>query len=243
MTIYAITNQKGGSGKTTTAVNLAASLAERGRRVLVVDLDPQASASKWFGITEDGAELLAALIAETPSPVRETLVEGVHLIPSGPRLVRAEGALVSDPNGAGALARMLESFSADSWDAILLDCPPSPGIIPLGALRAADAVLVPVETSTMAVDGLAAILETVRRADVTLAGVLLCRVDGRRRLSGEIVVNVRNRLGEGVLRTTIRENVSLVEAWGHRKPITEYDPGSTGAADYRALAKELEERS
>ena len=151
MTVYAVTNQKGGSGKTTTAVNLAAVLAERGRRVLVVDLDPQASASKWFGVTEDGAELLAALVAEMPTPIRETSVEGVALVPSGTRMVRAEGSLLAAGDDQ-AVSRILAALEA-TWDAILLDCPPSPGIVPLGALRAADAVLVPVETSTMAVVG------------------------------------------------------------------------------------------
>lgn len=242
----AVVNQKGGSGKTTTVVNLAAALAEKGRRVLVVDLDPQASASSWLGVRDGGRGLLDALTGNgnVTDLVRNTDNGNVSVVPSSPWLVGVEKALASEV-GAETILRKKLHHLADSWDYVLLDCPPSLGVLTVNALTAAHEVLVPVEAHVMALAGLAQLLQTVDVVRDRLApalkvsGILACRVDGRTRLSLDVVDRLRVRFGSLVFKTVIRENVRIAEAPSFAQPITMYASGSAGAEDHRALASEV----
>lgn len=245
----AVMNQKGGSGKTTSAVNLAAALGEKGKRVLLIDLDPQASASNWFGVKDGGRGLLEVFTDGQPlAPlVQATCAKGVELVPSSTWLVGVERALASEPGTEAILRRALERLP-DRWDLVLVDCPPSLGLLAVAALAACGEVLVPVETRVMALAGLASLVQTVERVrdrlnpELRIAGLLPCRVDARTRLSHDIVETLRERFGADVFRTVIRENVRLAEAPSFSKPITIYDPRSAGAEDYRDAAAELLKR-
>lgn len=242
----AVVNQKGGSGKTTTTVNLAAALGERGKKVLVVDLDPQASASSWLGIKDGGRGLLDALAGNG------NLADLVHLtdngnlsaIPSSQWLVGAEKALASEV-GAETILRKKLAHLPDSWDYILLDCPPSLGVLTVNALAAAHEVLVPVEAHVMALQGLAALLRTVDvvkdrlNPSLKVSGIVACRVDGRTRHALDVVEKLREHFEGLVFKTIIRENVRLAEAYSFAQPITVYDTRSAGAEDHRALAGEV----
>lgn len=242
----AVTNQKGGSGKTTTAVNMGAALGEAGRRVLVIDLDPQASATGWLGVKEGGRGLLdvftegrdlGALVQPTESP-------GVDVVPASAWLVGVDKALAGEVGAETILRRALERLP-QRWDFVLVDCPPSLGLLAVSALAACPEVLVPVETRVMALAGLAGLVQTVERVrdrlnpQLQLAGLLACRVDARTRLSQDVVGTLRERFAADVFKTVIRENVRLAEAPSFGKPITQYDPRSAGAEDYRAAAAEL----
>lgn len=242
----AVVNQKGGSGKTTTVVNLAAALGENGRRVLVVDLDPQASASSWLGVRDGGRGLLDALTGNgnLADLVHGTDVPRVSVVPSSSWLVGVEKALAAEV-GAETILRTLVDRLPDSWDYVLLDCPPSLGVLTVNALAAAGEVLVPVEAHVMALKGLAQLLQTVDvvkdrlSARLEVSGIVACRVDARTRHALDVVDRLRERFGGLVFRTVIRENVRLAEAYSFAKPITVYDPRSAGAEDYRALALEV----
>jgi chromosome partitioning protein len=246
----AVANQKGGSGKTTTTVNLAAALGERGKRVLVVDLDPQASATQWLGVADGGTALfdawvnngnLAAIVCNTP-------VSGVHLVPSSQWLIGTEKALLSEPGAEMILRRQIAALPPGVFDYVLLDCPPSLGLITVSALTAVESVIVPIEAHVMAVGGLAQLLQTVQlvadrlNPEISIAGIVACRVNRRTRHSWEILDTLRERFGALVFDTLIRENIRLAEAPSFAQPIMVYDPGSYGAADYRALATEFLER-
>ena len=246
MKTLAIFNQKGGSAKTTTAVNLAASLGERGKRVLVVDLDAQASASSWLGVKDGGRGLYEAFTDQgaLEDLVHESSAPGVDVIPSSAWLVGLERALAGEP-GAETILRQSLLKLPRRWGFILLDCPPSLGLLAVSALVAAKEVLVPVEASTLALGGLDALVQTVDRVrarlnpELEISAVLVCRVDSRTRLSRDVVELLRKRFGKVVLRNAIRESVRLREAWSFQKPITAYAPRSSGAEDYRAVAGEL----
>ena len=247
MRVIAIANHKGGSGKTTTAVNLAAALAERNRRVLLVDLDPQASASHWLGVDDRPAGLAEVLTdgVEIGRLVRPTPSAGLDLVPGSEALARAERRLAQEVGAEVILRRQLQRLPAATWDYVLLDCPPSLGVLTLNALVAAREVLVPVEAHVMALGGLAqllATLEVVRERlnpQLELAGIVACRLDARTRHGREVLQELLSRFGERVYRSTIRENVRLAEAPSFGEPITRYDARSTGTADYRALAEEV----
>lgn len=246
----ALMNQKGGSGKTTTAVNLAAALAEHGKRVLVLDLDPQASASAWFGVMDGGRELYDLLTGSNGTNgnladlARPTRVPGVDLIPSSAWLVGLERALASEIGSELLVRRHVERLPA-AWSFLLVDCPPTLGLLAVSALVACDEVLVPVEAHVMALAGLAALMQTVERVRerlnpaLAITGVLPCRYDARTNHSREVVERLRERFGRCVLRSPIRENVRLAEAPSFAQPITVYAPTSAGAEDYRAVAAEL----
>ncbi|MDP9439747.1 MAG: ParA family protein [Actinomycetota bacterium] len=249
MRTIAVVNQKGGTAKTTSAVNLAATLAEapHGRRVLLVDLDPQHSATDWLlgSGTDVGKGLFAVLGENVPvyDVVYETPVEGVDIVPSSSWLVGAERALAGEVGAETILRRKLSSL--DGYDYVLMDCPPQLGILTVNALVAASEVLVPVEAHVMALAGLAQLVETVElvqdrlNPDLDITGIVACRVDARTRHAGEVVGQLRERFGDLVFRTVIRENVRLAEAPSFREPITAYDPRSAGAEDHRALAAEV----
>jgi chromosome partitioning protein len=248
----AVLNQKGGCAKTTTTVNLAEALAACGRTVLVLDLDPQASASAWLGCSPEGAALLQSLtLDDGPSfaeLVEPSVLAGVEVIPASPRLVQAERQLVSTLGGELQLSRRLEALIEQfpvRWNYILIDCPPALGLLTANALAAGPEILVPVEASTMALAGLGVLLQTIARAraayriELPLAGILACRIDGRTRISREILSHLRDRFAGSVFATSIRESVRLREAWSHSRPIAIFSPGSTGAVDYAALAREV----
>ena len=249
MKILAVTNQKGGSGKTTTTVNLAAALGEIGRQTLVVDLDPQASASAWLGSKDGGRGLLDVFTnnGSLAALVRESEALGVDLVPSSNWLAGVEKALAGEVGAEMILREALAKLS-EPWDFILLDCPPALGLLTVSALCASHEVLVPVEVSSMAMAGLAGVMQTIDRVrdrlnpDLAVTEVLVCRTDARTNLSREVMERLRERFGKLVMNTVIRENVRLREAWSFAQPVTTYDPRGRGAEDYRAAAAELLER-
>ncbi len=244
---FAIANQKGGSGKTTTSVNLAAALGELERRVLVIDLDPQHSATAWLGLRDPGKGLYGLFVdnGELRDIIKPTGVPGVDLAPSSPWLVGVERILAGEVGAEQILRRHLARLPADAWDYLLIDCPPTLGILTINALAAAEELLVPVEAHVMALGGLAQLLHTVEivrerlNAGLRVSGILACRVDSRTRHAREVVEQLRERNGNLVYRTVIRENIRLAECPSFAQPITQYDPRSSGAADYRALAQEI----
>jgi len=249
MRTFAIANQKGGSGKTTTCVNLAAALGEQECRVLLVDLDPQHSATAWLGLKDAGKGVYGlfaedALLADL---VRQTNTPGVDLIPSSPWLVGVEKVLAGEVGAETILKRSLEALPG-GWDYVLVDCPPTLGVLTVNALAAVQELLVPVEAHVMALGGLAHLLNTVEvvrnrlNPELMVSGILACRVDLRTRHAREVVEQLRERSGELVYRTFIRENIRLAECPSFGQPITQYDPKSAGAADYRALAREIMEQ-
>ncbi len=249
MRTIAVTNQKGGSGKTTTAVNLAAALGEQGSRVLVIDLDPQASATMWLGVKDGGQGLLDFFVEGAPfvDLIQATEVPGVDLVASSAWLRRAERALAAEPGAETLLRRALERLPR-KWDFVLVDCPPSLGLLSVSALAACTEALVPVEATTMAMQGLAALVQTVEKVrdglneQLAITAIVACRVDVRTLIGNEVVDSLRKHFGPLVLGTVVRENVRLKEAPSFAKPITMYATTSKGAEDYRAVASELQAR-
>lgn len=250
MRTIAIVNQKGGSGKTTTSVNLAAALGEQGKKVLVIDLDPQASASSWLGVKTKDRLLLDVLTGNgnLSGIVHNTDVVNVSVIPSSSWLIRAERELSGEVGAETALRRSMERLP-NSWDFVLLDCPPSLGILTINALAAAGEVLAPVEAGAMALHGLVQLLETLETVrsrinpGLELLGVLACKVDSRTRHALDVVEIIRKRFPEKAFKTIIRENVRTMESFSFSQPITVYDPKGPGAEDHRALSLEVIQRT
>lgn len=246
MITLAVINHKGGSGKTTTAVNLAAALAERAGRVLVIDLDPQASASAWLQVQDQGRGLFDAFVGtrDLLSLVRRSRVPGVEAIAASPWLVTAERTLQLDL--AVGLSRAIRRLPA-RWTVVLLDCPPSIAFLGVGALSAADAALVPVEARTLALAGLESVMEEIRRVEaqinprLAVAGILVGRMN-RTLHAQRILAFLRECYGELIFETTIRDTVQLSEAAESGLPITAYATRGPAAADFRAAATELLER-
>jgi chromosome partitioning protein len=247
--IYALANQKGGVGKTTTAINVAACLAEAGERALVVDLDPQANATSGLGERANGSSTYD-LLDGVPLDrlVRPTRFANLELIPSRPELAGAAVELSRRDAGERYLADALTG-ARDRYAFVFLDCPPSLGPLTVNALAAADRVLVPVQAEYYALEGLSQLvhsLELVRarlNPALTLAGVLLTMVDGRTRLAADVSEEVRRHFGELVFRTVVPRSVRVAEAPSHGLPVTAYDRRSAGADAYWKVAMELVERS
>jgi chromosome partitioning protein len=247
MRTIAVASQKGGSGKTTTVVNLAAALGERKFRVLVIDLDSQHSATRWFSFDDGERGILDVFLGTTSLSdlLRKTQVPGVDLVPSSSWLMGAEKALAREVGAETILRRQIQLLPRNRWDYILMDCPPALGTVTVNALVAANEVLVPVEAHIMTLLGLVQLWTTVEivqerlNRQLEITGILPCRVDERTRHAAKIVEELRRQFGKKVLRTMIRENVGLAEAPSFGKPITQYKPRSHGAEDYRALAREM----
>lgn len=243
----AILNQKGGSGKTTTAVNLSAALVERGRKVLLIDLDPQASTSAWYGHTEQSKALLNVFTQDLSinSAMVKTEIESLKLIPASTWLIGLEKALAHEVGSELILKRKLLELDQNEYDYVLIDCPPTLGILAINALCAVDELLIPVESRIMALSGLVQLLQTVDvikdrlNSALKITGIVACRVDSRTKHSKEIVDELRNKFKDLVFDTIIRENVKLSEAPSFAQPIMQYDTESRGALDYRLLAQEV----
>jgi chromosome partitioning protein len=249
--VIAVVNQKGGVGKSTTAVNLGAALAEMGRTVLVVDLDPQGNASTGLGIDQGSRDITTyqVLTGEVlpREAVAETPVPGLWAIPSTIDLAGAEIELVSQFSRETRLRRSIEEL-AGSFDFIFLDCPPSLGLLTVNALTAAGELIVPIQCEYYALEGLGQLLRNVRLVQqnlnqrLILSGIVLTMYDPRTRLSEQVVEEVRRYFGHRVYEAVIPRTVRLSEAPGFGLPVTHYAPRSKGAAAYRTLAREVLER-
>ncbi|MBF0704985.1 MULTISPECIES: ParA family protein [Bacillaceae] len=246
--IVAVANQKGGVGKTTTSVNVSACLAYLGKRVLLVDIDPQGNATSGVGIEKGDIEKCVYNILvddlDAGDIIQETIVENLHVIPSTIQLAGAEIELVPTISREVRLKRALNKVEKN-YDYIIIDCPPSLGLLTINALTAADAVLIPVQCEYYALEGLSQLLNTVRlvqkhlNTELKIEGVLLTMLDARTNLGIQVIEEVKKYFQEKVYRVIIPRNVRLSEAPSHGKPIIVYDPKSRGAECYLELAKEV----
>jgi chromosome partitioning protein len=246
--VAAIWNEKGGSGKTSTAVCLAEALAERGERVLVIDLDPQAQATLWLGCESDGRGVLAALTEGADLSPAPTVIEGVDLVGSGRAMLAAERQMVATPVGADLLLRRSLSRLGPSWSVVLLDCPPAFGKATSAALVAASELLVPVEASTLPLAALGAVMGKVRLVEESYnAGLtsrtraFVCRYDPRTSVCRAVLAQVQEALPGQTFETFVRESTRMREAPSHRLPIGRYEERGRAAEDYRNLAREFVE--
>jgi len=249
----AIANQKGGVGKTTTAINLAASLAIAERKTLLVDADPQGNATSGVGIDKGSltSSLYDVLIESAPvqSVIRpDPQLPFLHVLPASQDLVGAELELIAIGERETVLRRALAAVQ-DQYEYILIDCPPSLGLVTLNVLSAADAVVIPIQCEYYALEGISQLLNTIRvvqqnfNPDFQIDGVLLTMFDNRLNLSKQVVAEAREYFGEKVFRTVIPRNVRLAEAPSFGKPILLYDVQSIGAKSYLAVAQELMKRT
>jgi chromosome partitioning protein len=249
--ILSVANQKGGVGKTTTSINLAAGLAERGVKVLLIDLDPQGNASTGLGLPPSGRsqttyDVLLDDVA-LPEAVFATDIEGLMLCPSSADLSSADIQLVANEKRSFLLHDALRDPRLEQmgFDVVMIDCPPSLSLLTVNALVASHAVLVPLQAEFFALEGLSQLMLTIREVrrsanpGLRIEGVVLTMVDGRNRLSQQVESDARNTLGELVFKTTIPRNVRLSEAPSYAQSVLDYDSGSKGAEAYRALTSEV----
>lgn len=247
----AVVNQKGGVGKSTTAVNLSATLGEQGKHVLLVDLDPQGNATSGFGLDKNGRDVCIynALLGDSSvDEITQGIDEmNVSVVPATIQLAGAEIELVSAMSRETRLKNILQPV-VGRYDYVIIDCPPSLGLLTINALTAADGVLIPVQCEYYALEGLTKLLESVRLVKTHLNpalevfGVLMTMFDARTRLSSQVVDEVKNFFGEKVFDTVIPRSVRLSEAPSYGQPITMFDSTGRGAEAYRSLAKEVVDR-
>ena len=246
--IIAIANQKGGVGKTTTTINLGASLASEGKKVLIIDADPQANATSGYGINpeEMSSSIYECLVDDYPLAGTQvsTCVEGLDLIGSRIDLAGAEIELISRPNREKVLANLLRGI-ADNYDYILIDCSPSLGLITVNALTAANSVIIPVQAEYFALEGISKLLNTIRiiksklNPSLEIEGFLLTMYDARLRLANQIYEELKSHFGDMVFNAVIPRNIRLSEAPSHGLPAILYDPESRGATAHVQLAREV----
>jgi len=252
MKIIAFANQKGGVGKTTSAVNLAACLAERGKKILLIDFDPQSNATSAVGVgRQEGHSSYPALLGEVKlkDEIRNTPIPNLDLIPSELNLAGAEVDIARSEKYLHCFKNVLAELLANtSYDFIFIDCPPSLGILTSNALMAAEGVVIPVQCEYLALEGLSMITDLIKRlaaagnSGLKLDGIVMTMFDGRTNLSAEVVEEVKKHFGELVFKTSIPRSVRISEAPSYGQPIMAYDSHSAGAKAYRALAAEFIER-
>ena len=244
--VLSVVNHKGGVGKTTTSVNVAACLGELGNSVLVIDLDPQGSASLAFGFNDDGERLFQSLQKSISLPVQPTRTTGVDIVPAGPGLIgawqRFSGAL-----GKEVLLNCLR-YTEGTWDWIIVDCPPSMGVLTIAALNASHSVLIPVEATHLAAAGLHQMTETIesiardrRDRSLGLLAIVPCRAHPRRRIHAS-VMELLEKGYPGMIAPMVRESAALAESPSFGKPIITFAPSSNGSSDYRAVAEWIDKR-
>jgi len=250
--IIAIANQKGGVGKTTTAINLAACLAEAGKKILLIDCDPQGNATSGLGIDKDHLENSIYEVLLDECGIRQAMqavdgVENLTVLPSNVNLAGAEVELLEVEDKEYILSNTVD-YIRDDYDYILIDCPPSLNILTVNAMTTADSVLVPIQCEYYALEGISQLIHTVElvkerlNPDLTIDGVVFTMYDARTNLSADVVASVRENLNTKVYNTIIPRNVRLAEAPSHGLPIHLYDSRSSGAESYRNLAREVIER-
>ena len=251
--VIAIANQKGGVGKTTTAINLAASLAVLEKKVLIIDADPQANTTSGLNFSPDNDQkrtLYEVMIGAID--IRDTLIQteiaNLHMIPSHINLVGAETAMLSEENRESIMKKALAPLK-DEYDYIVIDCSPSLGTITVNSLTAADSIIIPVQPEFFALEGLGKLLQTIRlvqagpNPDLTIEGFLVTMFDGRTKVHNQVLGELREHFGAMVFDTIIQRNIRLSEAPSHGKPIILYDVICNGTTNYLNLAKEVLEKN
>lgn len=249
--IIGIANQKGGVGKTTTAINLSACLAERGKRVLLIDMDPQGNSTSGFGINKEEIEntTYELLIGECglKDCLIKNVIENLDIIPANVNLSGAEIELIGIDKKEFILRRKIEGIR-DNYDFVIIDCPPSLNMLTINAMTTADSILVPIQCEYYALEGLSQLMHTItlvkKRLNpyLEMEGVVFTMFDARTNLSLQVVENVKDNLKQNIYKTVIPRNVRLAEAPSHGLPITLYDSKSAGAEGYRQLAQEVIDR-
>ncbi|MBR6390974.1 MAG: AAA family ATPase [Lachnospiraceae bacterium] len=244
----AITNQKGGVGKTTTAINLSAAMAELGKKILVIDTDPQGNMTSGFGVNKNEVENTVYELmlgsCSTEEAIIKNVKENIDMIASNVNLAAVEIELIDDDNRNFVLRNEVE-WVKDKYDYIVIDCPPSLSMLTVNAMTTADTVLVPIQCEYYALEGLSQLIHTVNlvksglNPELDLEGVVFTMYDSRTNLSAQVVDNVKSNIQARVYETVIPRNIRLAEAPSYGKPITEYDPRSAGAEAYINLAKEV----
>lgn len=246
--IIAITNQKGGVGKTTTAINLAAALAASDLKVMIIDADPQGNTTSGLGIEKtDGMPTLYDVLVQSRNArdtVRKTEMDGLEILPADKNLIGVNVDLVSKEDRESYLRRQVEPLRKD-YQFILIDCPPALDLLTLNALVAADSILIPIQCEFFALEGVSGLMDTIDRVrdsfghSLQIEGILLTMYDDRTNLTKQVAADLREFFGNEVFRTVIPRSIRLAEAPSHGKPILLYDPGSKGSEAYIQLAKEI----
>jgi len=250
--VISITNQKGGVGKTTTSINLSAAIAEKGKKVLVIDIDPQGNTTSGYGVEKNDLENTIYELMLGDSTISDCILDdvipGVSLLASNINLAAAEIDLIGVEKKEFILRKEID-YIKDKYDFIIFDCPPSLNTLTINAMTASDSVLVPIQCEYYALEGLSQLIYTVNlvkerlNPDLKMEGVVFTMYDSRTNLSSSVVENVKNNLNQHIFNTIIPRNIRLAEAPSFGEPITTYEPKSAGAESYRMLAQEIIDRN